>query len=60
MVSPRRLAVADVGRRPLTGPFGEEAIPLIDLLRGTDTDSWLVITVEPNTFSAELLDNGPT
>ncbi|WP_267469142.1 hypothetical protein [Nocardia farcinica] len=44
----------------MTGPFGEEAIPLIDLLRGTDTDSWLVITVEPNTFSAELLDNGPT
>lgn len=42
---------------PLTTPLGEEAAPLIDLLR--DTAAWFVITVEPNGAYVELRDTEP-
>ncbi|MGY2087856.1 MULTISPECIES: hypothetical protein [Nocardia] len=47
---------------PLTASLGEDATPLIGLLRGTDTDTaaWLVITVEPDAAYVELRDTGPS
>ncbi|MGY1947625.1 hypothetical protein [Nocardia asiatica] len=45
---------------PLTGSSAEPGTPLIDMLRDAGTAAWLVITVDPNTFSIVLTDTGPS